>query len=156
VRFIVSVDYDFYYSFYFDRFLEMRSVKFKVGFKMKKKSMPHIKTKDSKYIDLYLENMLQSERQKFYDDLKSSERPVIKLPNFGKVQIGKFDLNIYNDKKNEITIDDLDEDALDYIKRVVDSKQIPHRPFIIYNSQKHKFELKKDSEHIISEVIKSS
>ncbi len=117
-----------------------------------KKAMPQINIKNKGDADLYFEFLEPKERKEFYEDLIGEDQPNIKLPDFGKIDHGP---EISNEVK-EMNESELSENAEDLIKRFVKDKHKPAKPFLEYDDQKHRFELKPkyDIEKMLQEVVK--
>lgn len=128
---------------FIDRFLSMKN----------KKAMPHVDVKDKGSADLYFEFLEPEERKEFYNDLVSDKQPTIELPNFGKIDNGP---NISNPDVKELNNSELDESDEEFIRRFVFNYQKPSRPFLQYNNEDHKYELKPkyDLDRIIREFKK--
>lgn len=116
-----------------------------------KQAMPHIKIKDKGFADLYFEFLEPKDRKVFFEDLKSKEKPIIKLPNFGKVD--KYE--ILNNQVKEFSIKDLTKDSEKFIEHFIETEKKPPHPFLEYNKQIHEFELKPkyDIENMLNEIV---
>jgi hypothetical protein len=116
--------------------------------------MPHIEVKDKGSADLYFEFMEPRERKEFFEDLTSDEKPIVSLPDFGKID---KNVNISNPVVKEIKDDDLTKNTENFIERFINDKRTPMRPFLEYNDKQHKYELKPkyDLEKLVKDISQS-
>jgi hypothetical protein len=121
-----------------------------------KNAMPWVEVKDKGSADLFFEYLDYEDRKEFFDDLTSKQQPTIKLPDFGKVEIGEKKVEIHNDVK-EMNESEITQVGEEFIKRFLKEHQHPATPFLDYNDKKHKYELKPkyDIEKIIRETIEN-
>jgi len=120
--------------------------------RLSKKATPHVPIKDKGDADLYFNFLDIDERKELFRDLIGEDQPTIELPNFGKVTPeGPI---IQNEEVHEFSEKDLSQYSEDMIKRFVRDRRITTKPFLEYDDEKHKYELKPkyDIERMLKEI----